>query len=212
MNKKGFEMSLKEIVELILVVGIIFATIFVGAKIYGLFVSNKVDPGTLNNFNRLAGEDGIVGQMLADNSESLKIKTSLMIANDYILVGFDRDCSIYESDANCPVSACESGDRDFNIPKPRECRLGSACLCLFNEKVGADFKGKSNPPINCYSYDGNVTFISDSTSNGKVISDDMADLVLYGSCEFFSTNFGIRDVFVFKEKKGNNVELNISAY
>jgi hypothetical protein len=230
MNRKGFEMSLKAIAELILAAIIIIGTVVVFSKLYALFFASKVDAGTLNNFNRLASNGGVFELMLVTEGDVDPVQTSLMVKDGYVIVGFGADCSISENDANCPVSLCYNADvkATVHISKPRKCRLDAPCVCLFKDP---DFGDLKNVPVECYSFNKGDDFVGKGSLNrgaprpGQDASGE-ADLFLYGYCNIETpimvkpgvgshltdtSTFGISLINISKSVVGNVSKIVVSA-
>jgi len=81
-SKKADTMVVKEVIELVIVVGLILLSVFVGYKLWGLFFGQKEDANTINNFNRLTAD---IDELL-NSPESFAYKTkTYYIKDDYFI-------------------------------------------------------------------------------------------------------------------------------
>jgi|GEM_PF-5374706 len=81
-SKKADTMVLKEVIELVIVAGLILLSVFVGYKLWGLFFGQKEDANTINNFNRLISDF----DELLNSPEGFAYKTgSYYVKDDYYI-------------------------------------------------------------------------------------------------------------------------------
>jgi len=203
-------MEWKAVIGVILAAAIIVASIGVFTKLYAMFVP-QTDQGSINSFNALADA---VQELLNNPSAETESITPYYIKSNLILVGFDKSCSSAENDEDCPVTVCSSGDASYRIPKPVKCS-DKACLCLFEEKVGNDFKDEKNEPISCRSFEGDIIFTAPLSSDKKgniglrrIVSGYCYEhLVIYGKCK---EEFGTDNLVIKKEISQNKMNIFIS--
>ncbi len=125
LNKKaeaGTGISFDFLIRVILSAVVIIALIYAGAKLFGIFVSQK-DQSTYRNFEQLASTIKTM-----ENGDSMNY--ALFIDDDYALVG-------YESGKNAVEGTCLSTEihESTTNTKPPACGIGTeGCLCLCKQK------------------------------------------------------------------------------
>jgi len=172
---------------------------------------SNIDEGTYNSFFEL---DGKIIEVAQGNKDVEKLPYYIK-ADSYILVGFNKKCSSNENDVNCPVATCHSTDRDYFIPKPRQCSFEKSCLCLFSDFNAGDFDDESNEPVvPCISYDS-VDYLvgrsGEKFNDGRrsiVQGIEHESLVIYGEC---GDPWKTRDMKIEKTILGEEVLLILGA-
>ena len=212
-SKKGaFEISLSELIGGILAVVIILSLVYVGGKLTGILTSKKDYDSTINSFDVLAQRVKSLIQDPADFSSSTMLYT---IADDYIIVGFN-----YRDPSKEISTQCTKENIEKNRPKPL-CQEKS-CLCIYNDKSGEDFSN-NEVPIKCKPFDENIVFLEPLDENDKSFGGNRNGwdptyypnkgyefLFVYGSYCKGGTDFGIKNLYIEKFKKDDNIFVYIS--
>lgn len=151
MNKKGsLNLSLENVIGLIIGSVLILGLIFFVASITELFVNNP-EQGTLNNFDAVVitinqlveakGEKKVEGvrnvEILPNEKGELFADIAFYMQDDYGLIGFDKE----KIEQTCGVF-------DPNLEKPANC-LKVPCLCLAKIQWGLTKYGSVNNYENC---------------------------------------------------------------
>jgi hypothetical protein len=163
-NKKGIEMSLKAVTELVLAAIVILGTIVLLNMIFNSF---SADDYSLDNFNALGSN------ILSMTNTLDEFSTKIMpyhISDDYFLVGFSS-----EWDDNTNVISIGE-DEVEKIKKPTQC-LGEACLCIYNveEYVKSLMSSENqNKPVRCINL-GTNTYISGADSYEQHFGNERTD-------------------------------------
>jgi len=148
MEKRGQSETTWVVIGLVFAAAIILLSVYIIFAFSGAFAAPSAEKQTaINNFKALTNE---VQKKL---STSAKLNTSTLdyqIPKGFILVGFDKDWhGVFVS------NAC-NGE---GIIKPPQCQ-DKACLCLYEDTIGDDFEGDSDPDklvVPCETFDGDIT-------------------------------------------------------
>ncbi len=201
-NKKGaLDLSLENLIGLILTLIILVALFFILVKIYNYFTGKNIDQPTLDNFERLSEEI----DKLIDSGEEYAvvpyyIRGTTAFLNYYILVGFNKNEMWAEQ-------TC--GAFDKKIPRDSaRCPIYRSCLCLLN---------KEKKTVKCYVNETISNFYVDSKYlfkrpyEGVNINNKYHNLVIWGSCKEYNIIpkvWEVRTLYIKKEVLPNN-EYNI---
>jgi len=151
-GKKAWEMSLREIVELIVVAG---AIILIWSMIGGIYdiinPDNSGDRSSMNNFNRIAAK---MKSMIDGPSAYVYDDEPFYIGEDYAIVGFDTKWTLGKT-------IHSQHDDSGPMKKPLICQ-SEACLCIYKGDIEESGDG-GNAEKNlkqCIPFKGNVVFLS----------------------------------------------------
>ncbi len=201
-NKKGtLDLSLENLIGLILTLLILVALFFILVKIYTFFTGKDIDQPTLDNFERLSEEiDKLIGSGEEYAVVPYYIRGTTGFVNYYILVGFNKNEMWAEH-------TCGTIGRKLPRDSAR-CPIYRSCLCLLdNEKKTK--KCYVNETINKFVVDSDYLF--DKPFQGAKLDNKYHNLVIWGSCKeyiFIPRVWDVRTLYIKKEVLPNN-EYNI---
>ena len=201
-NKKGtLDLSLENLIGLILTLLILVALFFILVKIYTYFTGKDIDQPTLDNFERLSDEiDKLIGSGEEYAIVPYYIRGTTAFLNYYILAGFNKNDMWLEQ-------TCGAFDKQLPRDSAR-CHIYRSCLCLLdNEKKTK--KCYVNKTINKFVVDSNYLF--DMPFQGKRTDGQYHGLVVWGSCKQYNLIprvWYVRTLYIKKEVLPNN-EYNI---
>lgn len=209
MNSRAQTTVMKAIMGLVLALFMLLIVTAVGYGIYSLFFGSNLDKGTYESFEALGTTiEALLQRPVSEQAGYSKLPLYIQ-ENAGIIVFFDSVCSFNQKDEKCPVSACESSDSDYHIPKPAMCVEDKPCICLFKEtSYRGDFDGENNFPKSCRSFETDkdvyfTSFYEDSSvfKDTKNLIDgvrkdglDSEWPVIYGEC---GEQWNVQDLYVF---------------
>lgn len=136
MNKRGIEMSIIEVVGLILAIIILFFLINLGMALWGLFYGG-IDQGTVQSFESLVNKIKGLDEKLKEDA-SYTESHNQYLKDGYILVGFNKGEDVMSY--SCGLGRIGYGYHKVERPnqcfKPDKDGKNPACLCLCAEKSG----------------------------------------------------------------------------
>ena len=183
MNKKAIEWMSTETVGIILAAFFLLFLMGTCSKLYGLFLTPKIDQATESNFNRLVDE---INDLLEDES---KYSTTLpyYIHEDYVLVGFD-DSEIFDISYTPSPKKIERSDK---------CKYNS-CICLAKkDKDSLNY-------LTCKIFEKIKTFnakpstAANNNFGAEKIKDGFLDLLIYGQLKSGHPRFGVKNINIEK--------------
>lgn len=202
-KKRGqFAVTWETVMLLLAVVLVIFIFAFWGRL--ASLLSNQDDP-SLASFDRLAAQ---LDAMARSDEQNIIAELPVYLANNRIIVGFDKD---WVNDLS--VDGCFLR----NIPKPTSC-LNQACICLYDEKMfhgpfETDDQYKDRLVVSCkplpntQEVNGLYTsslYLKDPENLGLDKKNGFAYLVLYGkvSCPSMdqTISWDVKNVYLEKSK------------
>jgi hypothetical protein len=211
-NKRaGIGVSLTELMDAVLAVGMILILIYIGVKLSAIFASDKGFDSTIASFDVL-GER--IEQLVNDKNYANTNMLYYLKKGDYILVGFNyKDTYEMKTCDNEPLKETREMIKGM---------CGKACLCLYTDTALKDFDENRNgpqAPVKCKSFDKNIVFLAPyeqedfcSTENGwhpSVYED-------YYSTERYKflilKGFDTKEIYLDKYEADGNVFIFLAKY
>lgn len=161
-KKSAIEIGLVEIMGAFIGILILLSMIYIGAKLYGLFSTNKDYDSTLENFEVL--ESKIKALLEQENHANTNIL--YFLDKDYALVGFNYLDKL-------EMETCEKRNKylifkeSTKLTKVRETIrdiCGESCICLFKNKKVNDL-GEDALPLKCITFDKDIVFLAPKYQN-----------------------------------------------
>ena len=162
-NKKGFQISLTELMMALIAIVVAGLIFFVAGKLIGMFTSQKDFDSTIASFE-LLGEriDYILNDKNYANTNLLYyLKEDVYLRdNGYILVGFNFKDSFNQ------IETCDDHEPLTESKKEISSVCGKSCICIYENTAGKDFDKDKNgfqvPIAPCISFDKNIVFLAPS--------------------------------------------------
>ena len=230
MRRAQLSLATKPLVGIILAVMLISFTFFFMAKLYGIFLSEDEDSGTIKRVEALAEE---IRSMVGEGTKFESGRVPYYIGEGYVLVGFDsewvdsKEVLLCERDDKSVFNMGGLAGRPFlaeekSVEKP--INLGSdAAICIYEHE-------KYDRPVVCERIEGVDNIYSTGEAAGvsehynyglgksAVYDENVKDfypsdyeyLALYGECA--GVEYGVRPLYVEIFEEDGEVSLFVSPY
>ena len=213
-KKSAIELSLLQLLEIVLAIAIVMLLIYLSLKLAGFFIGRQEYDSTINNLEELSKR---INELIKDKKDASKQSMVYSIADNYILVGFSYD--------DKGVMRTECTNENIVKSRPRLCEAKS-CLCIYQnfggitDWEGKDFDSRTNVvPLKCKTFNDKIVFLTpnkDSNFGGtqtqwrisNTPSTNYNYLVVYGKCGL-GTSWGVKQIYIYKDTEGDNIFISI---
>ncbi|MBW2981373.1 hypothetical protein KY343_00705 [Candidatus Woesearchaeota archaeon] len=169
MKKRGQIKVTWTVIGAVLAAAVILLFTFVFITFSGVFkITSEAEQAAINNFKVLGKT---INELLVQPGIFATARPiQFQVPNGFIVVGFDKNWygDGTDSTEDNPAGPFEASIcHDEGIDKPDQC-LGQACICLFQDTYGDDFKEDDSGHVlidTCITFDGDVSFSGPADNN-----------------------------------------------